>query len=398
MSMGNAELSGALLPQAAEGTVAERGPAGRREGWLFGPLVDFFCLGGGSLLALMALSFVVPTQELRVSFAVWAIAIAHLLNHPHFAHSYQIFYGGFRGKAFGDTFPPGLRRRYLFAGLVVPLLLAAFLATAVLTGDARLLGYAGNAMVFFVGWHYVKQGYGMAMLDAALKRRFFAGPEKRVLLCNAYVTWLTSWLLANHLASVSSFWGLSYYSVPVPAWLLTAAVALSAGSGAAALWMVLRKGAASGWRLPWNGLLAYAVTLYAWLVFIRVNPLFLLLVPAFHSLQYLVVVWRYQLNRTRAQPNAGVRPGDSGLAGRLPTLGTLRFGLFLVVGVAAGWLAFWGLPEWLGSSVPYDRAVFGPTLFIFCGWIFINLHHYFLDSVMWRRENPETRQHLFGAG
>jgi hypothetical protein len=29
-------------------------------------------------------------------------------------------------------------------------------------------------------------------------------------------------------------------------------------------------------------------------------------------------------------------------------------------------------------------------------WIFINVHHYFLDNVMWRRENPDTGKYLFG--
>lgn len=34
-------------------------------------------------------------------------------------------------------------------------------------------------------------------------------------------------------------------------------------------------------------------------------------------------------------------------------------------------------------------------MFLFVFWIFINVHHYFLDNVIWRAENPETRQHLF---
>ncbi len=129
----------------------------------------------------------------------------------------------------------------------------------------------------------------------------------------------------------------------------------------------------------------------------RINPLFLVIVPAFHSLQYLVVVWRYQLNRARSTPNAAIRPGDSGWLRLLPSLGGLRFAAFLLLGIGLGWLGFWGLPEWLGKTIPYDRPAFGPALFLFCFWIFINLHHYFLDSVMWRRENPETRRHLFGA-
>jgi hypothetical protein len=29
-------------------------------------------------------------------------------------------------------------------------------------------------------------------------------------------------------------------------------------------------------------------------------------------------------------------------------------------------------------------------------YIFINVHHYFLDNVMWRRGNPDVQQYIFG--
>jgi hypothetical protein len=361
-------------------------------GWLFHPLVDFFCLGGGSLLLLAPLLLVPATPDLRRDFAFWALLAANLVNHPHFAHSYQIFYRGFRGKTFGQTFEPDLRRRYVFAGVVVPALLLSYLLATIAAGSATALGYAGNAMFFLVGWHYVKQGYGMAMLDAVLKLRFFTPGEKKVLLWNGYACWLLSWLLANRIVSQHDLWGLAYYSFATPDWLIGLAVAAAAVTTGVFLVMVLGKAQRAGWQLPWNGLVAYAVSLYVWLILVRVNPLLVLCVPAFHSLQYLVVVWRYQLNRTRAAPDAATRPGR-----RLPSVGSLRLALFLVLGILLGWLGFWGLPVWLNGAIAYDHGAFGPTVFLFVFWIFINIHHYFLDNVMWRRENPETRSFLFGT-
>ena len=376
---------------AATPAVAPIAPTSAR-GWLFHPLVDFFCLGGGSLLLLLPLLLVQATPDLRSDFAFWAFLAANLVNHPHFAHSYQIFYSGFRGKALGQTFEPDLRRRYLFAGLVVPALLLSYLLATIAIGSAAALGYAGNAMFFLVGWHYVKQGYGMAMLDAALKRRFFMPTEKKVLLWNAYTCWLFSWLLANRIVSRDDFLGLAYYTLATPDWLIGLAMAAAAGTTGVFLVMILGKAQRAGWRLPWNGLLAYVVSLYLWLILTRINPLLMLCVPAFHSLQYLVVVWRYQLNRTRAAPDAATRPGRL-----LPSVGNLRLALFLVLGILLGWLGFWGLPVWLNGAIAYDRGAFGPTVFLFVFWIFINIHHYFLDNVMWRRENPETRRFLFGT-
>jgi len=116
----------------------------------------------------------------------------------------------------------------------------------------------------------------------------------------------------------------------------------------------------------------------------------LLLVPAFHSLQYLVVVWRYQLNY-EAQ-NADTAPK--------PSLPLLRHILgrpvvsFALSGVMLGFAGFYLIPIVLEATVSYDKALFGPTLFMFFSWIFINIHHYFIDSVIWRRENPDARRYL----
>jgi len=28
-------------------------------------------------------------------------------------------------------------------------------------------------------------------------------------------------------------------------------------------------------------------------------------------------------------------------------------------------------------------------------WVFINIHHYFIDNVIWRRENTDVSKYLF---
>jgi hypothetical protein len=37
-------------------------------------------------------------------------------------------------------------------------------------------------MVFFTGWHYVKQGYGMLMVSSVLTRSFYNEAEKKIFL------------------------------------------------------------------------------------------------------------------------------------------------------------------------------------------------------------------------
>jgi hypothetical protein len=181
----------------------------RDKRFLFNPVLDFLCLGGSSLILLPFL-FILPDAQYRAPLATTMLLIAHLINHPHFAHSYQIFYRGFAAKAFRPDLGRVMQARYIFAGIVVPAALLSFCAISIARGDARLLGYGGNLMALFVGWHYVKQGYGMLMVDAVLKRRFFKDPEKKVLLANSYLVWIFAWLGANDAISEHQLWGLHY--------------------------------------------------------------------------------------------------------------------------------------------------------------------------------------------
>jgi hypothetical protein len=249
-------------------------------------------------------------------------------------------------------------------------------------------------MAFVVGWHYVKQGYGMLMVDAALKRRFFSAGEKKVLLANSYAVWLFSWLAINVAVSEKSLWGLSYYSFDVPMPLLVASGAVVALTSSVTLWAMVKR-LRGGARLPLNGVIAYLSSLYMWLLLVRLDPLWFLVVPVLHSLQYLVVVWRFEANYQKGQARGASRPA-SRIATRLfGASDRLNLAFFVLLGWILGFLGFWGLPMLLDAVVPYDRAVFGEAMFLFIFWIFINVHHYLLDNVMWRRENPDAQKYLF---
>lgn len=326
--------------------------------------------------------------------ALTAFLLSHLINQPHFAHSYQIFYRNFARKVRGDGYDRNLQIRYIIAGIAVPLIMGAFFAYGSVTGNARLLGYATNAMGFFVGWHYVKQGYGMLMVDAVLKRRFFKDQDKKVLLFNGYAVWLFAWLQTNVVITERQFWGLDYYTFAVPPWLLNIALAVAAASSAATAVMFVVRWRKHGGALPYNGVVAYVVSLYAWILFVTINPLWLLVVPALHSLQYLAVVWRYQTNVERDRADAVEDPKFKILS-ILGPLYRLRVLTFIVAGTILGALGFWLVPMALTALVPYDKQVLGSSLFLFIAWIFINVHHYFLDNVMWRRGNPEVSKYLF---
>ena len=360
---------------------------------MHGRWVDFLTLGGGSLFVIAALAAFYPRDDAaRAALATTALALAFVLTYPHVAHSYQLFYRGFARKAFGAASP--LARRYRLAGVAAPAAMVAFFGFVLFTGDLALLGIAGNVTLLASGWHYAKQGFGILMLDAARKGVRFSAGERRRLLWNTHLVWLAFWLLINDTLAPQELWGITYYLIDVPEAVRSAMLGLVAVSALVVGCDVLRKWWAEG-GLPFNGLVAYAATVYAWVLIGRFDPVLLLVVPLFHAVQYLSVVWRYRLNVEEARLRARPQSAHRGSApSRRAWLGLARFA---VVGALLGAAGFWGAPAAVDHLASYDRALFGATLFFFIGWTFVGIHHAVMDNVIWRRENPEARRHLFEA-
>lgn len=355
---------------------------------LFNPLIDFWLLGG---LSLVVVPIIVLLPE---SLTAWVIGasffIAHFVNHPHFAHSYQIFYRSFRGQVVNASVPLSLRLRYWFSGVIVPIILAAYLVTGYHTENLRMLGLLGNLMGFLVGWHYVKQGYGMLIVQSVLKRSYFDDHEKKWLLLNAYACWIASYLLLNYKFSGSELWGVEYWAIPVEFEFVAISIMAAVFTTINTLRCVIGKFLRSSLVVPVAGLFAYGVTLYIW-IFAALHPVVIFIVPALHSLQYLAVVWRFESNYQTGNPMPRGRWTNSFFG----DTSVKRLWRFIVVGIGLGYLGFWMIPEWISQNVQTEITFNTPGIFLFMFWIFINVHHYFLDNVMWRKENPETGKYLF---
>ena len=362
-----------------------------RRRYVHNPWVDFLTLGGGSLIVLGALAAFYPRDDTaRGVLASVAVVLAFLLTYPHVAHSYQLFYKGFRRKAFAPE--SALAARYRFAGIVLPAGMAAFFAFALARDSIALLGLLGNVTLLMSGWHYTKQGFGILMLDAARKGIRFSAGERRRLLWNTHLVWVTFWLMINDTLVKRELFGITYYLIDVPESLRTAMLGVVLLSASVIGYDFFRK-----WRaeraLPVNGVVAYAATVYAWVLIGRFDPVLLLVVPLFHGLQYLSVVWRYRINVEEARLRARSRR-RRGAGGRGARAGLARFA---VLGGLLGAAGFWGAPAIIDTLVDYDRAIFGAALLFFIGWTFFGIHHAVMDNVIWRRENPEARRYLFEA-
>jgi hypothetical protein len=133
--------------------------------------------------------------------------------------------------------------------------------------------------------------------------------------------------------------------------------------------------------------LGFLITIWSWTIYSRIDPLVRYAIPALHSLQYLYFVWLMKSRQARAEegPPAFGQPVSA------------RLGLLAVSALALGWLLFRGAPTFLDDVLgPHPRrwAALGPlgaTPYFAAFFVVVNIHHYLMDYVIWRRDNPETR-------
>lgn len=355
-----------------------------------------FLLVGGATLVLFPLAWLcryavgLDASELAVGFVMFHAT--HVINDPHFAVTYVLFYKDARHRAFGSAFAPSQRLRYLVAGVLVPLGLAAWAAVALVTHSATTMGWMIQLMFFLVGWHYVKQGFGVLMVLSARRGVRFSPLERAVVLAHCFAGWAYAWASPADPGRTLEEKGVVFTSIAHPPGLERVTRIAFFLSTLPLLGVLVKKWRTEG-RLPLlaplSGLL---ITVWLWSVYSWVDPLMVYVIPALHSVQYLYFVWLLKRNEARE----GEGPPSFGLPTRV------RLGFLAVSALGLGWLLFRGAPAFLDSILVSPGAKrlltteattegLGPTPYFAALYVFVNIHHYFMDHVIWRRDNPETR-------
>lgn len=333
-----------------------------------------FALTGGGTVVLLPVFYLFRTlvgldaSELAVGFT--AFYAAYVVNDPHFSVTYFLFYKDVRQRARGI--------RFVVAGFVVPLALVACSAFAIATRSADMLGAMVQVMFLLVGWHYAKQGFGVLTVLCARRSVFFAPRERAIVLFHCYAAWAFAWANPSSKAGVFEEKGVVYDALAHPRWLELATGAVLAVSTLAFVVVLWRKRNV----LPWAPVLSFVVTIWAWTIFTTFDPLLRYVIPALHSIQYFYFVWLMRRNEAAAHegpPHFG-RPASVKLAG------------LAISALLLGWFLFRGLPSFLDAAFvrrPVDDL--GETPFFAAFFVAVNIHHYFMDYVIWRRDNPDTR-------
>jgi hypothetical protein len=353
--------------------------------------VEFLLVGGITPL-LFPISWLLR-KKLGLDAPEYAVGFltfygAYVINDPHFAVTYFLFYKDVSHRALGRDFSVAQRARYWLAGLIVPAVLIAWMMLALGLHSAQTLGWMIQLMYLLVGWHYVKQGFGVLAVLAARQGTSFLTSERRILLVHCFAGWAYAW--ANPAVAAGEFEekGVVYWALAHPRWLELGTGAVLGASTLALFAMLWAK-----WRrerkLPFAPLLGFLITLWSWTIYSSFDRLVQYLIPALHSVQYLYFVWL--MKKTEARQAEGP-----------PSFGrpvAVRLGALALSALALGWSLFHGAPALLdGARVATSSTdPLGRTPFLASFFVMVSIHHYFMDYVIWRRDNPDTK-YLRGHG
>lgn len=355
---------------------------------------EFLCVGGATLLlypvfAWFPAVFGIDAAELFIGFLMFHAA--HLINDPHFAVSYLLFYRDTRRQLTAQSngaspYPSLAHVRFWLAGVVVPLVLVAWAGVAIAQGSAELLGLLIQLMFLLVGWHYVKQGFGVWSVLSARRSLRYEPFERRAVLLHCYTAWAYAWASPATPAITASEKGVVYLALKKPQWIESACLAGVVAS-ALLLAVVLGRRIRAGRRVLWRPLMGLLISVWCWTVFSSLDPLMVYVIPALHSIQYLYFVWLLKRNEARASE------GPPHFGPPVTTQLAWTFGLAVLL----GWLLFHAAPSfgdelfYAASASASSNSMLGPTPYFAAIFAVVNIHHYFLDSVIWRRDNRLTQ-------
>ena len=367
--------------------------------------LDFWLLGGASIVVWLAM---ISVQGFRgnwavdqhyVNLTVTVASLALVLNYPHFLLSYKLAYT--RGGAF--------ILGYWWQLIAVPILLTGLFAAAyvffdvpveslsMVTSASQTLGGLGvnaqviagprlgdllftaafNLMIFTIGWHYTKQVFGCMMVYAHYDAYPMTRTQRELTRWALLSIWGMNFIHHNIGGDFTEFEGFSYSSLDMPDVAAPISLAVVGLGFSLVLYKVFYANYAATGQRPGLNMLAPFLALYVWwLPQTRQYEFYFLLVPLFHSLQYLAFVYKMEDARLRAQPHREIR------------VTTIIAGV-----VIAGWLAFEYVPNTIDTRFGTFDAL-GMFFFFTAAMLFINIHHYFIDNVIWRFKDPKVREYL----
>ncbi len=323
--------------------------------------VDFLCIGGFSILLFLAmLPFSVP----RTSWVIHTAAIlTWLCNWPHFAATNVRLYHTRENIA-----------QYPVTALAIPVLVTAAAVWA-LADPVRVAPLLVKLFLFWSSYHYSGQSLGISLAYAKRSGVAIGQAERFALSGFIFGTFLYS--IARSEVGCKEWPPNSYFGVTIPVLHLPLWVATVAGMGlilcAAALVVLVVRWSVLNRRIFPLIVLLPAAAQFVWFLLGWRVPGFNEFVPFFHGTQYLLIAWAMQL---KEKMDLGqVLPSS-----RYVALETGRWGMTIFL---LGAFLFWVLPR-VAASAGHPLSLAEPVVIAA-----VQIHHFFVDGVIWKLRNPK---------
>ena len=243
-------------------------------------------------------------------------------------------------------------------------------------------------MFFTVGWHYCKQGFGVLTVPVRASRRALLPRERSGAVAHAYAAWSYAWASPHDTGTEVEEKGVVYTTIAHGLRIEQVTRVVFLATAAWACVVLARKWKREG-RLPIaTPLVGFVASLWAWSVYSSADALLVYAIPALHSVQYLYFVGL--MRGAEAREREGPPWFERAAKTRLAMLAAAALGL--------GWLFFHGAPAVLDDLLVPRASRFtamGPTPYFAAISTFVNVHHFLMDAVLWRRESPEARYLYF---
>lgn len=326
--------------------------------------VDLALIGGLSIVCFVVLRLAFPggsTPELNRT----AVLLLWVVNWPHFAAtSYRLYHR--RENV----------RQYPVTAWLSPLVVLAGML-ACFASPALVAPYWVKLYLIWSPWHFSGQSVGITLLYARRAGVRVSTGARFGLSAFVFGSFISQTARFEASPLGAQYFGIRYPGLGLPAWVADATAALMYAGGLAFLFLVVRGCRADGRRLPPIVLLP-ALAQWVWFIGGSGEPAFREFVPAFHSLQYLLVAWSIQMKESLDR--GGRVPSKRFVGGQ-----TLRWGL---ANLAGGAVLFWVLPRVFALSVG-DLAFASGV--VHAG---VQIHHFFVDGVIWKLQDPAVASPL----
>ncbi len=338
-----------------------------RADYLVNPAVDALVMGGASI-ALYAFCLVFEGHAGGALLSsVWekSALFAAAMNGSHFAAtSYRLYRS------------PQAMRQFPLTAALVPIVVLSGVAAS-LRWPLAVAPYFIKLFLLWSPYHYSGQTVGLTALYARRAGCTLEPVERKMLNGFVFGTFLASAARAEAQVNRFDYLGdIAYPALGLPIWVATLCTAAVAACGLALLFLAAKR-RMRGQGLPWILCVAPAAQ-FVWFILGPRSALFYPLVPMFHGLQYMFVSWFLHLQERRLE---GAPRSVSGAA-----FETARWGGWSFIGYIVLFLA---LPKLLAEATGLSFLF---TTAVFTGGV--QLHHFFVDGVIWRLRTPHLSKAL----